>query len=549
MYLKRRVGNLLKRGFLETCRTAAVAALAVLVFAPTARADVRLPSIFGNGMVLQRDMAVPVWGTADPGEEVTVTLKGLGKADDTDPLNRATAALTARTTAGKDGRWMVRLGKLSAGGPWKMTVAGKNSITFENVLAGEVWVCSGQSNMWWTVELVKGIEDAIAAAARPSMRYFSVAMVSSEEPQFDFPGTKPQWVECTPTSVKKFSAIAYFFGAGLLEQLDVPIGLIHSSWGGSIAEAWTSMKTLRSLPELLPIVDNLDSLKAVYPQANAAYQKRAAEIAQAQKEGKVVPFALSPRGPGERDWPSGLYNAMLAPMIPYAIRGAIWYQGESNSVRAAQYRTLFPAMIRDWRKAWREGDFPFLFVQLANWNTETIPVEGTWGSWPELREAQTMALALPRTGMAVAVDIGDSTNIHPNNKMEVGRRLALAALHVAYGRDIVWSGPLYRSMVREGGTIRLRFDHTADGLIALAGRPLTGFEIAGKDRVFHPATARIVGRDVVVSSPAVSDPAAVRYGWDDNPYCTLANSAGLPASPFRTDKWPGITEGLMRPGY
>ena len=528
-------------------RNAVIAVLAAAMFTTAAHADVRLPMVFGDTMVIQRDMPVPVWGDADSGEKVTVILQGFGKSDTPDPLMRASETRTARTTAGTDGRWMVRLRKLPAGGPYRMTVAGKNTVAFENVAVGEVWVCSGQSNMWWTVELVEGIADVVAAARYPSLRFFSVAMVSREEPQFDFTGAKPKWVECSPETAKKFSAAAFFFGKNLQAEFGIPVGLIHSSWGGSVAEAWTSMGGLRTNPVLRPIVDNLDSLKAVYPRAREEYQKRAADIEKARKEGRVAPFALSPRGPGERDWPSGLYNAMIAPMIPYAIRGVIWYQGESNSVRAAQYRTLFPAMIRDWRKAWGEGNFPFLFVQIANWNTEVIPVEGTWGSWPELREAQLMTLRLPDTGMAVAIDIGDSTNIHPNNKMEVGRRLALAALHVAYGRDIEWSGPIYRSMKRSGSAIRLRFDHTTGGLTTLGGRPLTGFEIAGSNRVFRSAEARIEGREVVVSNPALTDPVAVRYGWDDNPYCTLANSAGLPASPFRTDRWPGVTEGKVRP--
>jgi sialate O-acetylesterase len=526
---------------------AAVAVLAAVLFGAAGYADVRLPSVFGDNMVLQCDMPVQVWGMADVGEKVTVTLEGLGRASP-NALASVTGSIGVQTTAGKDGRWIVQLPHQPAGALFRMTVAGKNTVAFGNVAVGEVWVCSGQSNMWWTIELVKGIEDVVAAANYPSLRFFSVAMVSREEPQFDFPGAKPKWVECTPETVKKSSAAAFFFGKKIHEDLGVPVGLIQSSWGGSVAEAWTSLGALQSDPALRPIVENLDSLKIIYPEAKERYLKRVTEIEKARKEGRGMPFALSPRGPGERDWPSGLYNAMIAPMIPYSIRGVIWYQGESNSVRAAQYRVLFPAMVRDWRKAWGQGDFPFLFVQLANWNTEVTPVEGGWGAWPELREAQLLTLRLPMTGMAAAIDIGDSTNIHPNNKMEVGRRLALAALHVAYKKNIEWSGPIYHSMERAGGAIRLRFDHAAGGLTTLGGSPLTGFEIAGSDRVFHPAEARIEGDEALVSSPSVPDPAAVRYGWDDNPYCTLANSAGLPASPFRTDRWPGVTEGKYRPG-
>ncbi len=256
---------------------------------------------------------------------------------------------------------------------------------------------------------------------------------------------------------------------------------------------------------------------------------------------------LPPRTPGERDYPSGLFNAMIAPMIPYGISGVIWYQGESNSVRARQYRTLFPAMINDWRRAWKQGNFPFLFVQLANWETDTIPVEGTWGSWPELREAQLMTLSLPNTGMAVTIDIGDSTNIHPNNKWDVGHRLALNALQIAYGRYIVKSGPIFTAMFRDGGRIRLRFRHIANGLVAGNMEPLKGFTAAGIDRVFYKAEARIEGNEVIVSSEEVTQPVAVRYAWDDNPENNLYNSAGLPASPFRTDDWPGITDGKLKP--
>jgi len=398
------------------------------------------------------------------------------------------------------------------------------------------------------MDALKGVEKEIAGAKYPNLRYCTTALVSKADPEFDFPGAKPAWMECSPETVKQFSAAAYYFGKEIHHELNVPVGLIHSSWGGSVAEAWTRVEALRADPILRPIVEDLEKLKAVYPQARKEYALQAAEVAKAQKEGRTVPFLLSPRGPGERDWPSGLWNAMIAPMVPYAIRGVIWYQGESNSVRAWQYRTLFPAMIRDWRKAWGQGDFPFCFVQLANWRTHTVPVEGTWGSWPELREAQLMALsAVKNTAMAVAVDIGDSTNIHPNNKWDVGHRLALGALKTAYGRKSVFSGPLYKSMSRKGNAVVLRFEHAADYLKTPGGGPLAGFMIAGEDREFFPADAKIEGKEIIVRSGRVEKPVAVRYGWDDNPYCNLYNSAGLPASPFRTDKWPGVTDGIVRP--
>jgi len=494
--------------------------------------DVNLPGIFGDNMVLQCGMKLPVWGTADPGERVTVTINGN----------------SAGTKTEEDGHWMVGMKKMEVGGPYEMNVRGNNTITFTNVMVGEVWVCSGQSNMQLAVRALKDIDDEVASADYPDIRLFTVDRVSKETPQFDFSGKRPEWILCSPETVLDFSAVAFFFGRELHEELDVPIGLINSSWGGSIAEAWTRFEILESDPELKPIVDNLDSVIAAYPKAKELYDKRIAEQQKARAEGKPVKeYILPPRGPGERDYPSGLYNAMIAPMIPYGIKGAIWYQGESNSVRAYQYRTLFPAMIRDWRKAWKQGNFPFLFVQLANWETDNVAVQGGWGSWPELREAQLMTLSVPKTAMAVIIDIGDESNIHPNNKWDVGNRLALGALHVAYGRDVIYSGPIYKSMKRKGNSIRLRFEHAADGLVTGDGGTLKGFTITGKDRVFYPAAARIESDEVIVTSNKVSEPVAVRYGWDDNPECNLFNSAGLPASPFRTDNWTGITEGKLKP--
>ncbi|MHB9027479.1 MAG: sialate O-acetylesterase [Candidatus Latescibacterota bacterium] len=529
------------------CRIRTVALFLVLMLVSSLSwAEVQVPGIFGDRMVLQREVGIPVWGKAAPGEKVTVTLIADGIRAGS--KSKKSLRRSEKATAGENGRWMVKLDKLSAGGPYTMTIAGKNTLTFQDVLIGEVWVCSGQSNMWWRMETLRGVEKEIAAAKYPNLRYCTTALVSTPEPQFDFPGAKPKWMECTPETIKQFSAAAYYFGKEIHQELTVPVGLVHTSWGGSIAEAWTRREALQADKILRPIVDNLEKLKADYPQAKKEYTLQAAEVSKAQKEGRTVPFILSPRGPGERDWPAGLWNAMVAPMVPYAIKGVIWYQGESNSVRAWQYQTLFPTMIKDWRKAWGQGDFPFLFVQLANWRTHTIPVEGTWGSWPELREAQFMTLsAVKNTAMAVAVDIGDSTNIHPNNKWDVGHRLALGALKTAYGRKIVPSGPLYKSMKRKGNAIRIEFEHAGDYLKASDGGPLTGFLVAGEDKEFFPAEAKIEKKEVVVRSNRVEKPVSVRYGWDDNPYCNLQNSMGLPASPFRTDDWPGVTDGIVRP--
>jgi len=527
--MKREIARSVKRFPLSL----ALLFIAALIPLSGGAAEIIMPSIFGDNMVLQRGMEIPVWGKAEADEPITVAID----------------TLTVHTTAGGDGTWSVRLPAMEAGGPYEMLVAGNDSVVFSNVMIGEVWVCSGQSNMQWPMKQLDNVNDDIESADYPDMRLFTVDKVSKTEPQFDFPGKKPEWLPCTPETVRDFSAVAYYFGRKLHGELKVPIGLVHASWGGSVAEAWTRLETLMSRPELKPIVEDIDSLAAHHMEEKARYEKKLAAWRKAREENlPPPPYPRAPRGPGERDYPSGLFNAMIAPMIPYGIAGVIWYQGESNAVRAYQYRTLFPAMIRDWRRAWGQGDFPFLFVQLANWETETIPAEDGWGSWPELREAQLMTLAgVPNTGMAVTIDIGDPENIHPKNKRDVGHRLALNALALAYGRRVAGSGPIYTSMFRDGRMIRIRFRHVDRGLIAGSMQPLTGFEIAGEDRVFHEAEARIEGNEVCVFSDEVPEPVAVRYGWDDNPQCNLYNTAGLPASPFRTDDWPGVTEGRLKP--
>ncbi|MBI1929950.1 sialate O-acetylesterase [Candidatus Poribacteria bacterium] len=489
-------------------------------------AEVKLPAVIGDNMVLQQHAKVPIWGTADPGEQITVSL----------------GAQQVATTADNEGRWMVSLNSLDAGGPFEMTIAGNNTLTLRNVLVGEVWVCSGQSNMQWSVKASADAEGEIAAADYPMIRLFSVKRTVAEGP---LPDTEGSWGACSSQTVGDFSAVGYFFGGELHKMLDVPVGLIHSSWGGTPAEAWTSRPALESEPDFKPILDRWEQILAEYPQAKQKYEDQLAEWKQAAEaakaEGKPEPRRPgAPLGPDHPHRASGLYNGMIAPLIPYAIQGVIWYQGESNADRAYQYRKLFPAMIQDWRSAWKHGDFPFLFVQLANWReTKPEPVESDWA---ELREAQLMTLTLPKTAIAVAIDIGDAADIHPKNKQEVGRRLALAAQSIAYGKEVVYSGPIYASMTTEGNKVRLRFmPHTADGLMAKGDEPLKGFAIAGQDHKFVWADARIDGDTVVVWSDQVPHPVAVRYAWADNPVCNLYNKAGLPASPFRTDDWPGVT--------
>lgn len=447
-------------------------------------ADVRLPRVFGSHMVLQQQTEAPIWGWADAGEEITVTL---GEAK-------------ATTKAGDDGRWTVKLATPAAGGPLQLVVAGKNTVTLDDILIGEVWVCSGQSNMEWAVTQSDNPEQEVAAAAFPNLRLFTVTRSVAEQPQTDVEG---QWQVCAPETIGSFSAVAYFFGRKLHQDLGVPVGLINTSWGGTFAEAWTSRETLAADPDFQPILE------------------RGA--------------TFTPQNPNQ---PSVLYNAMIHPLLPLAIRGAIWYQGESNVARAAQYEKLFPAMIGDWRKHWGRGDFPFYFVQLAPFRYRNLDPR----MCAELWEAQLKTLAVPETGMAVTVDIGNVDDIHPRNKQEVGRRLALWALAKTYGKDLVYSGPLYESMAVEGNKIRVNFRHAIGGLLARDGAPLTHFMVAAADGEFVPAVATIEGESVVVSSDQVPQPAAVRFAWQDDAEPNLVNQSGLPASPFRTDMRPRVTE-------
>ncbi|UCF14994.1 MAG: hypothetical protein JSW59_16420, partial [Phycisphaerales bacterium] len=352
------------------------------------------------------------------------------------------------------------------------------------------------------------------------------------------------WSLCSPESVPGFSAVGYFFGRELHKELNVPIGLVHTSWGGTPAEAWTRREVLEAHDQFEPILARQADIIARYPQAYREYEQKleewnkAAEKAKADGE-KPPRKPGAPRGPDHPHSPAGLYNGMISPLVPYGIQGAIWYQGESNAGRAYQYRRLFPAMIKNWRKDWRQGNFPFLFVQLANFRaTKEEPDESNWA---ELREAQSMTLSLPNTGMATIIDIGDANDIHPRNKQDVGKRLALWALAETYKKNLVYSGPIYESMKVESGKIRLSFDHVGSGLVARGGEALTGFAIAGADRKFVWADARIDGNTVVVGSDDVDKPVAVRYAWADNPVCNLYNKENLPASPFRTDDWPGVT--------
>ncbi len=500
--------------------------------AANAWAELRLPSLFTEHMVLQRGQSIPVWGWADAGAKVRVKLGGK----------------SSNTSAAPDGTWRADLPSMKAGGPHMLTISsGDKTVKIGDVLIGEVWTGSGQSNMQWTVGLSRDSQTEIASANYGTMRLFYVPRKTADTPQTD---VDAKWEVCTSETVPEFSAVLYYFGRTLLRELDVPIGLIHSSWGGTPAESWASRERLGSTPETRPILEWWDRHLKELPQLQADYQAKITaweEQAKAAKE-RGEPEPRRPGGePFGADHPwraSSLYNAMIHPLVPYGIQGAIWYQGESNAGRAHQYRTLFAAMIEDWRAAWGGRDFPFVLVQLANFTKRLDqPADSDWA---ELREAQTMATQLPDVGMAVTIDIGEAEDIHPKNKQDVGTRLAAWALANTYKRDVSSSGPMYFEKSVEQGKIRIKFAHAENGLVKV-GEKLTGFAIAGADKKFVWADAAIDGDSVVVSSPEVPSPESVRYGWANNPACNLYNRSGLPASPFRTDDWPGITEGKLTP--
>jgi sialate O-acetylesterase len=466
-----------------------------------AHATVRLPALVGDHMVVQRNVPVPVWGWAAPGEQVTVTFLGQ----------------THAATPAANGRWQVALPATPAGGPYVMTIKGQNTLTIKDILVGDVWLASGQSNMELPLRdknapapgaypLIVNAEQEVAMADFPQIRQFTVKKVVAYQPQTESEGY--DWKVCSPSTAGSFSAVGYFFARDLYQRYHVPIGLISSPWGGTPAEAWVSPEALKQLPD---------------------FQHKVTALAQR-------PARPEPLEKDAQNTPTVLYNGMIAPLQPYAIKGVIWYQGESNVGRAAQYRTLFPALIRDWRARWGAG-VPFLFVQLANF-TPALPLPAE-SDWAELREAQAQALALPRTGMAVAIDVGDGADIHPANKQDVGHRLALVARQVAYAdKSVVAAGPTFQRMSVRGNQVRLTFTNLGAGLVLKSGNStLSGFAVAGADQQFHWAAATLVGSEVVLTCAAVPVPVAVRYDWANNPLGNLYNKDGLPAVPFRTDQW------------
>lgn len=513
----------------------AVAWLLWLCAVVQAVAVVTPASMFQDHLVLQRESVLPVWGKAKPGETVTVSF--------------GTQQQTAVT--GKDGKWMVRLQPMKAGGPYEMTIAGENSIVLKDIYLGEVWLCSGQSNMDMTVARedrywcgVLNEKEEMAAANYPEIRVFDTAYTPTDDPQEKVDGT---WELVSPATIGHISAAAYFFGRELYQKYKVPIGLVTTAYGGSAAEAWISRPAMEAHPNLKFLLDNYLKKKAEYLPSlqelqayQAAVEKWKTASAQAKAEGKDEVRPPKNRDPRvDQHNPCLLYNGMVAPLVPFAIRGAIWYQGESNQNSAQVYRELMETLIADWRSAWGQGEFPFLYVQLANYGKayDTEPAAGK--GLTLVREAQRQNLSVPNTAMVVAIDNADPLdmgNIHPKNKQAIGHRLALAAQGMVYGEKVDYSGPLYTHYLIEGEKIRLHFNGTGKGLASNDGN-LTGFAIAGPDRVFVEAEARIDGNTILVSSPKVPNPQAVRYGWNANPKVNLCNKAGLPASPFRTDGW------------
>jgi sialate O-acetylesterase len=649
----------------------------VLLVGTLVPAEVKMSNMFTSHMVLQRRQKIPIWGRGTPGEKIIVEFNGQIK--------------TAKTDA--SGNWQTVFSPMQAGGPYEMTIKGHNSLVLKDIMIGDVWLCSGQSNMAMSLSRAKNRDQEIAAAKHPKMRLFTVSRHPASRPQTELKG---HWTVCTPDTAKSFSAVAYFFGRDLLKKLDVPIGLIHSSWGGTPGEAWTPMETLKKTALCEPIVRRYEKIMKRYPQAKITYEKEVALQKKFSREIKLSGRYKDPGNkgfkaglagkkfddskwskfrkrsaafywPGEsvvwlrytttipgswmnkdllianfgivgdltiyfngkkvgarhtaynqrnykvpkelvksgknviavrvyatkkaarfgaapflclsgrssvkqfiwRDWryktiasmskkdvvisrpeplsgpdsprsPSTLYNGMINPIIPYPIKGVIWYQGEGNAYKAFQYRYLLKAMITSWRKKWNQGDFPFLIAQLANFK---LPVKNPGNSqWAELREAQAMALELPDTGLAVLIDIGDAYDIHPKDKQTVGKRLALSAMKIAYRNNIVYSGPVFETVRFEGNKAIITFKNIGSGLLAKGG-PLKSFAIADRNKKFVWANAEIENDTVIVSSPEIDQPYSVRYAWADNPdKCNLYNKEGLPAVPFRTDKWPGITD-------
>ena len=455
------------------------------------------------------------------------------------------AGQSLETEANQDGTWKVQLAPLKVGDPLTLVVDGKNRVERSDILVGEVWICSGQSNMAWTVAKSKDGDLQIQAAQHPRIRLLTVDTPGGQTPLKDFQNS---WQTCSPASVKEFSAVGYFFGQQLHQTLDVPIGLIDNAWGGSACEAWIRRDLLQDNRLYQPLLERWHVKEKAYEsgESQAKYEKELTKWKQDKQSGwtsgkkRPKPANIDGLMKGQHR-PANLYNGRLQPVLPFAIRGAIWYQGESNVGRAVQYREMFPLMIDSWRKEWGQGDFPFYWVQLADYLTEK-PRPGE-SEWAELREAQTRTLdRLPNTGQAVIIDIGEANDIHPRNKVEVGLRLARWALARDYGIEVPYKSPRFASMTAVDGRIRVKFKDSPSGLRTFDINTVKGFAIAGEDRRWVWADAKITAQDEVeVWSEHVPAPIAVRYAWADNPVSNLMSSSGLPVTPFRSDSWPEVT--------
>jgi len=482
-----------------------------------------LSPLFGDRAVLQRDKPVPVWGTAAPGDDIAVSFRGQ----------------VERTKADADGRWLVRLKPLAANSePSDLVVAGRRKIAARDVVVGDVWLASGQSNMEFPVKRARAAEREIALALYPMVRHLKVERAVATAPAEDFRSNG--WQAASPATVGEFSAVGFFFAREIHNRVGVPVGIIDSTWGGTAVESWMNDKARRSTS----IADKLESRwqtamadwpperVARYPQDMAVWQ-RAEDLAKAEGTLNPLPWPQPPAAADSPALPGGLFNAMIAPLQPCGLRGALWYQGESNTERPWEYAELFESMIRSWREGWEEVELPFYFAQIANYDERN---DRTGRGWAWLREAQQRVLALPATGMAVTIDVGQAEDIHPVNKQDVGHRLALVAEAGTYGLHVASQGPVLSGAAREGAGIRVRFIGAGPRLAA-QGKNVHALEIAGEDRAFHEASGAIDADTLLVSSPVVPDPVAVRYAWTNAPSANLYGYSGLPAAPFRTDDW------------
>lgn len=479
-------------------------------------AEVKLPNVFSDSMVLQQKQENKVWGKDNPGQNVTVTI-GNAKVSG---------------TADASGNWQVKLPAMEIGDPLTMTVEGSSKVTLNDVLVGEVWICSGQSNMQWSVAQSNDPDLERLAANFPNIRMINFPQVGTQEPVWSHDDRK--WMVCNPENASKFSAVGYFFARQIHQTTGLPVGMINNAWGGSACEAWVNLDVLKSDGRFNKMIENWNRNADTFQSLSAKTERNKDEETQFKN--------LSGQMRGNQR-PANIYNGVLKSHLGYGIRGAIWYQGESNAGRAYQYRDLFPLMIQNWRNEWGQGDFPFYWVQLADFKAEVK--EPGESDWAELREAQTMTLdKLPHTGQAVIIDIGEGKDIHPKNKVDVGRRLARWALANEYGIAVDHQSPRYGSMQADGDGIVLSFQHLPAGWRPFDVNEPVGFTIAGEDKKFVKADAKILeGGKIRVSSPNIAKPVAVRYAWADNPVCNMYSAGGLPLTPFRTDEWPGVTSG------